>query len=87
MDAAIAAGYYRPGGSPATAYRALAEETSGKVDLWYYAWVPQTVEEFIGQFTEAQSLRAKRMLFWEADYIDDRPHAAALKAVMSAKAT
>jgi hypothetical protein len=68
-------------------YRALAEETGGNVDLWYYAWVPQTVDEFNGQFSEAQSLGAKRMLFWEADYIDDRPQAAALKAAMSAKAT
>ena len=84
IDAAIPAGYYRAGGSPANAYRALAEETAGKVDLWYYAWVPQTVDEFEGQFNEAQSLGAKRMLFWEADYIDDRPAAAALKSAMSA---
>jgi hypothetical protein len=87
MDAAIPAGYYRAGGSPATAYRALAGETAGNVDLWYYAWAPQTVDEFNGQFSEAQSLGAKRMLFWEADYIDDRPQAAALKEAMSAKAT
>jgi hypothetical protein len=86
MDAAVPAGYYRAGGSPATAYRALAEETGGNVDLWYYAWVPQTVEEFNGQFNEAQSLGAKRMLFWEADYIDDRANAAALKDAMSARA-
>jgi len=86
MDAAIAAGYYRPGGSAEAAYRALAEETAGKVDLWYYAWVPQTPAEFDVQFEEAQKLGAKRMLFWEADYIDDRPQAAELKAAMSAKA-
>jgi hypothetical protein len=85
MDAAIAAGYYRPGGNAANAYHALAEETGGKTDLWYYAWVPQTVEEFNGQFKEAQSLGAKRILFWEADYIDDRAQAAALKKAMSAK--
>ena len=86
MDAAIPAGYYRAGGSAATAYRALAKETGGSVDLWYYAWVPQTVDEFNGQFSEAQSLGAKRMLFWEADYIDDRPNGAALQLVMSSKA-
>jgi hypothetical protein len=85
MDAAVAAGYYRAGGSPAAAYRALAEETGGSVDLWYYAWVPQTVQEFDGQFNEARQLGAKRMLFWEADYIDDRPQAAQLKTAMSAK--
>ena len=43
IDAAIAAGYYRAGGTPREAYKALAEETGGKVDLWYYAWVPQNV--------------------------------------------
>lgn len=87
IDAVVAAGYYRAGGSAARAYRALAEETGGKVDVWYYAWVPQSVDEFDAQYNEARSLGAKRMLFWEADYIDDRAEAAALKAAMSAKAT
>ena len=86
MPPGRSAGYYRSGGNAANAYRALAEETAGKTDLWYYAWVPQTVDEFNGQFNEAKSLDAKRMLFWEADYIDDRAQAAALKAAMSAKA-
>jgi hypothetical protein len=86
VDAAVAAGYYRAGGSASSAYRALVEETAGKIDVWYYAWAPQTVEEFTGQFNEATSLGAKRMLFWEADYIDDRADAALLKAAMSAKA-
>ena len=83
MDSAIAAGYYRAGGSAPAAYRALAEETAGNVDLWYYAWVPQTPQEFEAQFAEARELGAQRLLFWEADYIDDRPQAAALKAAMS----
>jgi uncharacterized lipoprotein YddW (UPF0748 family) len=87
IDAAVAAGYYRAGGSAANAYRALEEETAGKVDLWYYAWVPQSAAEFAGQFDETQLLSAKRMLFWEADYIHDRAEAAALKAAMSARAT
>jgi hypothetical protein len=86
MDAAIAAGYYRAGGSAAAAYRALAEETDNQVDLWYYAWVPQAPQEFDAQFAEAKTLGAKRMLFWEADYIDDRSQAAELKAAMAAKA-
>jgi hypothetical protein len=86
MDAAIAAGYYRAGGSAEAAYRALEKETAGAVDLWYYAWVPQTPTEFAGQFTEARKLGAQRILFWEADYIDDRPQATALKAAMSARA-
>jgi hypothetical protein len=86
MDAAVAAGYYRAGGSAENAYRSLKEETAGNVDLWQYAWVPQTVEEFETQFASAQSLGAKRLLFWEADYIDDRPQAAALKSAMTARA-
>ena len=86
MDAAIAAGYYRAGGNAENAYRALAEETGGKVDLWYYAWVPSSPEEFNKDFEVARALDAKRMLFWEADYIDSRPNAAALKTAMSAKA-
>ena len=86
MDAAIAAGYYRPGGNATKAFQALRTETSGKVDLWYYAWVPQTSDEFAREFQAANGLGAKRMLFWEADYIDDRPNAAALKQAMSAAA-
>lgn len=86
MNSAIAAGYYRPGGDAAKAYQALADETKGKVDVWYYAWVPNTPEDFTRDFTTASTLGAKRMLFWEADYIDDRPNAAALKQIMSSKA-
>ena len=86
MDSAIAAGYYRAGGDATKAYQALAAETEGKVDLWYYAWVPQTPEELTREFAAANKLGAKRMLFWEADYIDDRPNAAVLKQIMSSKA-
>ena len=83
MDAAVAAGYYRDGGTPEMAYRALKKETEGKVDVWSYAWVPQTVADFQRDFALAQQLGAKQILFWEADYIDDRPQAAELKAAMS----
>lgn len=86
MEAAIPAGYYRADGNATKAFDALRAETNGKVDLWYYAWVPNTPEDFSRDFDAAQSLGAKRMLFWEADYIDDRPNAAALKQAMSAKA-
>jgi len=86
MDAAIAAGYYREGGNAASAYKALADETGNKVDLWYYAWVSQNADEFMREADAAQSLGAKRMLFWEADYIDDRPQAVAIKQAMSARA-
>lgn len=86
MDAAIPAGYYRPGGDPTKAYQALATETQSKVDLWYYGWVPQTPADFTRDFDAARGLGAKRILYWEADYIDDRPDAAALKLIMSGKA-
>jgi hypothetical protein len=82
MDAAVAAGYYRDGGTPELAYRALKKETESKVDVWSFAWVPQNVAEFQRDFALAQQLEARQVLFWEADYIDDRPQVAELKAAM-----
>jgi hypothetical protein len=87
IDAAVAAGYYRDGGTPEQACKALREETAaGKIDVWTYAWVPRQVAEFDRDFTLARSLGASQMLLWEADYIDDRPNAAELKAAMAARA-
>jgi uncharacterized lipoprotein YddW (UPF0748 family) len=85
IDSAIAAGYYRDGGDPRKAYTALREETDKKVDVWYYAWVPQTPGDFDRDFAAAKELGAKQMLFWEADYIDDRANAPELKKAMSAR--
>lgn len=87
MDAAVPAGYYRDGGTPEMAYQALKKETEGKVDVWSYAWVPQTPGDFQRDFTLAQRLGAKQILFWEADYIDDRAKAAELKVLMSRHAS
>jgi hypothetical protein len=86
IDSAVAAGYYRDGGNAEMAYRALREETGGKVDVWTYAWVPNSVDDFRRDFELAQRVGAKQMLLWEADYIDDRANAAELKAAMSARA-
>jgi hypothetical protein len=86
VDSVVAAGYYRDGGTPEGAYRALKEETGGKVDVWTYAWVPQNVGDFDRDFALARSVGAKHILFWEADYIDDRQNAAELKAAMSSRA-
>jgi hypothetical protein len=83
MDSAVAAGYYRDGGTPELAYQALLKETEGKVDVWSYAWVPQNVGEFQRDFDLARHLTAKQILFWEADYIDDRAQAPELKTTMS----
>ena len=83
VDAVVAAGYYRDGGTADSAWRALKQETEDKVAVWTYAWVPQAVADFERDFALAQTLGAKQILFWEADYIDDRPNAAELKAAMS----
>ena len=83
LDSVVAAGYYRDGGTPELAYRALQKETAGRLDVWSFAWVPQSVADFQRDFALAQQLGAKQILFWEADYIDDRPQAAELKAAMS----
>ena len=83
VDSVVAAGYYRDGGTSEMAYRALKKETEGKVDVWSYAWVPQTVADFQRDLALAQQLDAKQILFWEADYIDDRPQTVELKAAMS----
>jgi hypothetical protein len=86
MDATLAAGYYRDGGTPEMAYKALRDETGGKVDVWTYAWVPQSVAEFDRDANLATSLGANHVLLWEADYIDDRPNAAELKGAMTKRA-
>jgi len=86
IDAAVAAGYYRDGGTPAQAYEALKKETGSKIDVWSYAWVPQNPADFNRDFALAQTEGASQMLLWEADYIDDRANAAALKSIMSGKA-
>lgn len=85
VDSIVAAGYFRDGGTPEMAYKALKDETGGKLDVWTYAWVPQNVGEFDRDYNLAKSLGAKQILFWEADYIDDRGNAAELKKAMTAK--
>jgi hypothetical protein len=84
VDALIPEGYYRDGGTPERAYQSLKKEV-GDVPLWFYAWVPQNVGEFDRDYALAKTLGAPQMLFWEADYIDDRAAAAELKKAMSAK--
>jgi hypothetical protein len=86
MDAAVAAGYYRDGGTAELAYRALQKETESRVEIWSYAWVPQSVADFQRDFVLVRQLGARQILFWEADYIDDRAQAADLKAAMAGHA-
>jgi len=86
VDAVVAAGYYRDGGNSETAWRALQRETEGKVDVWTYAWVPKTAAEVDQLFAVAEKVEAKQVLFWEADYIDDRANAAELGKMLKERA-
>jgi hypothetical protein len=72
VDSVVAAGYYRDGGNAELAWRALRQETEGKVDVWTYAWVPASVAEADQTFALADNVGAKEILFWEADYIDNQ---------------
>ena len=83
IDSVIAAGYYRDGGNAELAASALQKETEGKLDVWTYGWVPSTTPDADQTFATAEKVGAKEILFWEADYIDDRANAAELKALMS----
>jgi uncharacterized lipoprotein YddW (UPF0748 family) len=82
MDAACPAGYYRTGGSAELAYEALREETEKKLPVWMYGWVPNNVAEVQASFASADKVGAEHILYWEADYIDDRTSAAAIKAAL-----
>jgi hypothetical protein len=82
MDAACPAGYYRPGGNAELAFNALREESEHKVPIWQYAWVPQNAAEAEATFAVADKVSADDVLFWEADYIDDRADAAQIKAAL-----
>ncbi len=82
IDAAVAGGYYLPGGSPEAAYRALENEVGGRAKVWLYAWVPRTVADVDREAALARKLGAGQILFWEADYLDDgRPKAEISKAL------
>ena len=84
MDAAVPAGYYAPksGGTPELAYEHLKQVTGGKVEIWMYAWVPGSVDDFLAGLERARKLGAEHILYWEADYIDNNPKKAELQKVM-----
>jgi uncharacterized lipoprotein YddW (UPF0748 family) len=89
IDAAVAGGYYLPGGTQDTACRTLEKEVGGKARVWLYAWVPRTAADVDREVALAQKLGVGQILFWEADYLDDgRPKAEisrALRAVTGRK--
>jgi uncharacterized lipoprotein YddW (UPF0748 family) len=86
VDSVVPAGYYRDGGNAELAYKALRKETENKVDVWTYAWVPANVGEANQTFASAAKISANQILFWEADYIDDRANAGELKKALSTRA-
>ena len=57
MDAAVPAGYYAPnsGGTPELAYEHLKKLTGGKTEIWMYAWVPGSVDDFTSQNRSTQT--------------------------------
>ena len=85
VDEAVAAGYYL-NGTPEMAFEALKKETGGKVGLWLYCWVPGSVADFERDYALAKKVGAKRMLFWEADYIDGRGNRVELQRAMRSRA-
>ncbi|MHA3770415.1 family 10 glycosylhydrolase [Verrucomicrobiota bacterium sgz303538] len=86
VDAVVPAGYYLNSGNAESAALALREETDGKVDVWTYAWVPTTIADLENTFAVADKTGTAQILFWEGDYIDDRPNAAELKSRMRSRA-
>jgi hypothetical protein len=86
IDAAVAAGYYRDGGTPQLAYNALKKESENRIPIWLYAWVPQNPAEFNSDITTAESVGANHILFWEADYLDDRANRDDLLRAMRSRA-
>jgi uncharacterized lipoprotein YddW (UPF0748 family) len=82
IDAAVAAGYYRDGGDAEKAYRWLRSLLDPKVDVWTYAWVPDTVATFQNDLAIAHRVHADHMLLWEADYIDARDNKTELQSAM-----
>jgi len=82
VDAVLPAGYYRDGATPEKAYQALREETDGRAEVWYYTWVPTTLDDIKRDTSAAAQSGAKHILLWEGDYIDGRPNKTELQAAM-----
>ncbi len=68
IDEIVAAGYYRSGGSPEAAYKAIREETGNKVPAWLFGWLGSK-DQFLNDVQLAERLGAPHLLLWESDYI------------------
>jgi hypothetical protein len=82
LDAVVAAGYYRPGGTPQAAYDAVRMETGGRVPVWLFGWIGSR-EQFLTDVKCAQRLGAPQLLLWESDYIGLPPEKGPLVKAMS----
>ncbi len=81
IDEIVAAGYYRKGGGPEAAYRAMQKETGGKVPVWLFGWIGSAAQ-FGADIKLAERLGAPELLLWESDYIGLPPaNAATVKAM------
>jgi hypothetical protein len=82
IDAVVPAGYYRPGGTPEAAYKALRHETLGRVPVWLFGWITSR-DQFQADVQLAQRLGAPQLLLWESDYIGLPPAQGPLVEAMS----
>jgi hypothetical protein len=82
VESVVPAGYYLEPGNAESAFRALQKETLNQLDVWLYAWVPNSTAEAMNVFESAGRLKTRQILFWEADYIADRPGATEIQRVM-----
>ncbi len=86
IEGAIAAGYYLEGGDKAKATKYMRSELDGKAATWLFGWVPYDVADFNNYADTAVTQGCRNVLFWEADYIDDRPNKTEIQAAMRAYA-
>ena len=68
------------------AYEHVKNLTGGKIEIWMYAWVPSSVDDFLAGLERARRLGCHHILYWEADYIDNNPKKTELQRVMSENA-
>jgi hypothetical protein len=85
IDEAVAAGYYRAGGTPEKAWRWLRDEVEARVAVWLYAWITSR-EQFVSDGQLAVKLGAPQILLWESDYIGLPPAHAPLVEEMAKSA-
>lgn len=69
----VPAGYYLSPGTPAKACASVQAEIGAAGTVMPYFWLPASEAEVSAVHDAAQKLQCREVLFWEADYIDQRP--------------